>query len=141
MTSLKLIFLYTIPILFVSSCDNKPEKEVALIPIINLYGKPIDTAYLNTNYQDPQAFLTTYDPKGEYPKVTGRVNTSVLGTYYIDYDYTNDQGQMSATITRTVYVVDINQVNEKGKQGLWVYKKTDGSTLDTIYKNGIPQNK
>jgi hypothetical protein len=35
----------------------------------------------------------------------------------------------------------INRINEKGKQGRWVYKQTDGSSTDTIYKNGIPQNK
>lgn len=34
----------------------------------------------------------------------------------------------------------INRINEKGKQGLWVYKKADGSSTDTVYKDGIPQS-
>jgi hypothetical protein len=35
----------------------------------------------------------------------------------------------------------INRMTEKGKQGRWIYAKTDGSHTDTIYINGIPQNK
>ena len=34
----------------------------------------------------------------------------------------------------------INRTNERGKQGKWVYKKADGSTTDTTYKDGVPQN-
>ena len=33
----------------------------------------------------------------------------------------------------------INRITEKGKQGLWRYKSADGSFLDTIYKDGVPQ--
>ncbi len=33
----------------------------------------------------------------------------------------------------------INRINENGKQGLWVYEKADGSSTDTVYKDGIPQ--
>ena len=33
----------------------------------------------------------------------------------------------------------VKRMTEKGKQGLWVYKKADGSHTDTLYKDGVPQ--
>ena len=54
-------------------------------------------------------------------------NKSPKATMYYDgYSRTNDGDT-------------INRITEKGKQGLWVYKKADGSHTDTLYKDGVPQ--
>lgn len=70
-------------------------------PVIYI-SKMVDTAYLNTNYKQE---LVEIEPC-EGVTVTGKINTSKLGTYYLDYDYTDNFGNRSATVTRTVHVVE-----------------------------------
>jgi len=105
MKTLKLIFLLTIPVLFFNSCHDESKKDTTITPMITLYGKPIDTVNLNANYQDPHAYVTTHEILGEYAQVTGKVNTSIPGIYYLKYDYTDESGTSAATITRTVHVL------------------------------------
>ena len=38
--------------------------------------------------------------------MSGSVNTAVPGTYYVEYDYTDVNGNVAATVTRTVIVED-----------------------------------
>lgn len=75
-----------------------------IAPIIVL-NKAVDTAILNSNYKLP--FTEVIDNGRCAPVVTtGSVNTTVPGTYFINYDYTDSAGNKSTTATRTVHVVE-----------------------------------
>ncbi|PBQ32796.1 hypothetical protein CNR22_13765 [Sphingobacteriaceae bacterium] len=70
-------------------------------PVIYI-SKIVDTAYLNTFYNSE----TVEVEPCEGVTVTGKVNTSKIGTYYLDHDYTDKFGNKSVTVTRTVHVVE-----------------------------------
>lgn len=104
----KFIFLFGIVTFFIVSCGDESTKDSVNPVTINLYGKPVDTAYLNVEYEYPFAYVTGEGISGDYgvyAKMTGKVNTAELGTYYLDYDYTDVKGHPAATVTRTVHVV------------------------------------
>lgn len=82
------------------SCEYEAVKADAA-PVIYI-SKMIDTAYLNTQYNSETVGVEPC----EGVIVTGKVNTSKSGTYYLDYDYTDKFGNISATVTRTVYVME-----------------------------------
>ena len=105
-----IIVLFISVLAVTSSCtgnsqekENDPEKDT-IAPVLKLT-KKIDTAYLNTLYEDPQAELVD---RGRCinAEITGSVNTAVIGTYYLDYDYTDEAGNQAATVTRTLHVVE-----------------------------------
>ena len=83
-------------------CEKETNTDVA--PEIFI-GEKTDTAFLNTSYVAAPVEMLGY---GECVpvEITGRVNTAVVGTYYLDYDYTDTKGNKSATVTRTVHVVE-----------------------------------
>jgi len=104
----KFILLFGIATFFIVSCNDESTNDSGNPVTIKLYGKPVDTAYLNANYEYPFAYVTGDGISGDYgvyAKMTGKVNTSKLGTYYLDYDYTDEKGHPAASITRTVHVV------------------------------------
>ena len=41
--------------------------------------------------------------------ISGSVNTGVVGTYILQYTYTDTAGNAGNTVTRTVYVTDQTQ--------------------------------
>jgi hypothetical protein len=106
---LKRLSLFVLAFCFLQSCtENSENKGSGLTrdtttPVI-IIDKKIDTAYLNANYDNPKAAIlhrgTCLDVK-----ISGTVNTSSLGTYYLDYDFTDETGNMAATVTKTVHVV------------------------------------
>lgn len=110
MNKLKLVFLISTITFCLQSCSNEIDSEEnefqkdTIAPILKL-DKKIDTAYLNSIYDDPQAEVID---RGKCLKVeiTGSVNTGVPGTYYLDYDYTDEAGNQAATVTRTVHVLE-----------------------------------
>jgi hypothetical protein len=107
---LKTVFLIISIIVCLQSCSNDISSEEnefqkdTIAPVLKLE-KKIDTAYLNTLYEDPQAELVDRG-KCINAEITGSVNTAVMGTYYLDYDYTDEAGNQAATVTRTVHVVE-----------------------------------
>jgi len=93
------------------SCSEDPNVEPVNPLTINITGNEIDTAYLNTQYKNPGAFVTGEGIEMDcdhYAHVTGYVNTSVPGIYLLDYDYSDAKGHNAATVTRTVCVVKNN---------------------------------
>ncbi|MDP1800472.1 MAG: DUF5011 domain-containing protein [Bacteroidota bacterium] len=98
-----IIFLIVI-VASLFSCEQ-PEIPTKIIPpVIVLNGNKIDTAYLNSSYDDRGAII---EKSGNASvNVTGSVNTALSGIYYVDYDYTDTSGNTAATVTRTVHVVE-----------------------------------
>ena len=94
--NLSLLFIF----LSLISCEVGTVKST-VAPVIYI-SKMVDTAYLNTLYNSE----TVEVEPCEGVTVTGKVSTSKLGTYYLDYDYTDTYGNHSATVTRTVHVVE-----------------------------------
>ena len=96
-------YLYFLPFVFFAlSCTNE-EITVGNVPVI-IVDKKIDTAYVNTYYQNRR--MEVIDETGCHePVVTGSVHTAVAGTYYVDYDYTSATGKRAATVTMTVHVI------------------------------------
>ena len=41
--------------------------------------------------------------------VSGVVNTGVVGTYVVEYDYTDTNGNVASTETRTITIVDTTE--------------------------------
>lgn len=86
-------------VLTVASCEYEPVRPDSA-PVIYI-SKMVDTAFLNTFYNSE----TVEVEPCEGVTVTGKVNTSRLGTYYLDHDYTDAFGNRAATVTRTVHVI------------------------------------
>lgn len=99
----RIIFSLAIVALLMS-CEEVEMPTKIIPPVIVLNGNKIDTAYLNSSYNERGASL---EKRGCVSvKVTGNVNTAVAGAYYVDYDYTDTAGNTAATVTRTVHVVE-----------------------------------
>jgi hypothetical protein len=103
-------FIVCLVLLLYACADEKTERRQTrasdTIPaFIELMGSKIDTAYLDTYYRDPGGYAIDETESVEL-KATGRVNTSVPGTYYLDYDYIDAAGNNATTVTRTVQVVE-----------------------------------
>lgn len=107
---MKNLFLIFPAILLLISCEehsaSKKANEIdqdTIAAEIKLIGKLHDTCFLNLYYKDPGAFVTgeklNSDLLGK-----GKVNSSVPGDYYLDYDFSDEAGNQSATVTRTVHV-------------------------------------
>lgn len=78
-------------------------------PVVKIIGKPVDTAFINTYYKDPGAYVNDINCqliRNSELKVSGQVNTSALGIYFLDYDYTDANGKKATTVTRTVNVLE-----------------------------------
>ncbi len=98
------IIFFTLVIASLFSCEQTEAPVQITPPAIVINGNKLDTAYLFSSYDDRGAFLEK-NPCATV-QVTGTVNTAVKGTYYVDYDYTDDAGHKAATVTRTVQVVE-----------------------------------
>lgn len=100
-------------------------------PVIRLIGAEVDTTYLQVSSSTliangvssytwlPGSSDTEYDDPGVSilderdgvlqctdirPEITGRVNTRSPGVYYLNYKASDEAGNTSATLTRTVHV-------------------------------------
>lgn len=84
-------------------------------PIITLIGPDIMQVEVNTKFEDPGAEV--YDnADGTFPiegtsfyfgnEQVGFIDTSILGTYYVRYDYTDSSGNIAAGKVRQVEIVD-----------------------------------
>ena len=76
---------------------------------ITLTGDEVMTVGLDSTYTEPGATITDIDGNvlsQDNLVITGTVDTSKLGEYTLDYNYTTDGGIPSRTKTRTVLVAD-----------------------------------
>lgn len=80
------------------------EYETEEIPVISITS-PVDTAFLHTFYS-PEPGRVNDGANYRTARISGNVNTSQAGTYYLDYDYTDLKGKKAATVTKTVHVKD-----------------------------------
>ncbi len=74
--------------------------------VITLNGSSTVYIEFGSNYTEEGATWTdAYDGSGS-ATISGTVNVGVLGTYTLYYDYTDTNGNVSSTVTRTVVVRD-----------------------------------
>ncbi len=118
MKTIYFILLIVLSSFFFTGCNNETA-SYSIPPHINIYGKKIDTVYLNSFYKDEKAEANGCNEV----VVTGSVNTSKLGTYYINYDYTDPDGDPAATVTRTVHVVLTYEDSTQIQNAYCLYKK------------------
>lgn len=98
------IYIPIISVILISLVSCNEELETALAPEIFVREKT-DTAFLNTVYVP--GYVEVIDENGcTEIKPAGKINTSVAGAYYLDYDYTDAKGNRAATVTKTVHVVE-----------------------------------
>ena len=116
---MKPIKFFSILVLIVLvSCSDESNADKTQ-PFIRLNGKRIDTASLNSIYKDEKA-----EADGCNDVVaSGSVNTSLPGTYYIDYDYIGPHGNRAATVTRTVHVLVTNNDSVQIKKAFSLYER------------------
>ena len=136
--TISLILLITL-FLLLSQCGETQKKNVELPPI-TLLGEIVDTVYLNTQYKtaNPAAIIDVEGSRREDIKVTGSVNTTVPGTYYLDYDYSDVSGNRAATVTRTVHVVMSSSDSIKIKETFAMFNSI-GISLQWNSTENIPQ--
>ena len=77
-------------------------------PVIALIGNSIIDVEIGSTFSDPGFSVTdnSSEDLSSSVVVTGTVDTSVLGSYTVSYDVSDNYGNAATTITRTVNVVD-----------------------------------
>ena len=74
-------------------------------PVVILSGVNLDNVVINNIYSDPGASWTdAVDGSGSILATSGSVNTGALGTYILEYRYTDGAGN-SGSVSRTVNVI------------------------------------
>jgi len=76
------------------------------IPVITLEGSATVTIEAGSTYEDLGVTITDNALVVGNATVSNTVDTSVLGTYTITYDYTDPSGNAAAQVSRTVEVID-----------------------------------
>ena len=105
--------VYTISYNFVDSSGNIASTVSRIIdvvdttpPIIILNGEADVTHEAGLNYIDANATLTDNVDENRSIIATGYVNTNILGSYLLSYDYTDAAGNIGSSVERTVRVSD-----------------------------------
>ena len=91
----------------VGACSLLEPEDGNSVPEITLKGNAVDTIGIGRSYIDSGA-VATDEEDGDLTSsinVTGSVDTSTEGTYTLTYSVQDSEGE-SASVTRTVYVVD-----------------------------------
>jgi uncharacterized repeat protein (TIGR01451 family) len=77
------------------------------MPVISLNDSPVLTLEVLSSYMESGAvYSDTEDGTGIVVNLSWTVNTWVVGTYTITYDYTDAQGNVAVQVSRIVHVVD-----------------------------------
>lgn len=86
--------------------ENAITSADSVKPIITLLGDQTINIIKNNTFTDPGASATDNIDGTITARITkkGTVDTSKIGTYYIDYDVTDTAGNKAITVTRTVIV-------------------------------------
>lgn len=75
-------------------------------PVISLIGDNPMTVYQGQTYVEEGATATdNVDGTFSVSDITGTVDTSIVGTYSVDYNATDSSGNAATTVTRTVNVI------------------------------------
>jgi hypothetical protein len=93
-----------------SQCTANVEVRDQLIPVIVLDGADPMAVFQNDPYVEPGAIANDNcdGPGNVVTDITGTVDTSILGSYTVTYNYTDGNGNDAVAETRTVNVVDDN---------------------------------
>ena len=75
-------------------------------PVLTLTGDQNIIHESGVEYVDANAIWSDFIDGEGTVIASGRVNTNVLGSYVLSYDYTDSNGNAASTVTRTVTVVD-----------------------------------
>jgi hypothetical protein len=78
-------------------------------PVITLNGESTITLNVGDTYSELGADVTDNIYPDDVAVITGSVDTSIAGTYTLNYDYTDGSGNVALTVSRTVIVVDGSQ--------------------------------
>lgn len=81
------------------------------VPPVIFVDRLIDTAYLYTSYNPQDVRVIEPDANrsscnANRVNVSGYVNINLPGTYFLEYDVSDNSGNSAATVTRTVHVVE-----------------------------------
>ena len=77
-------------------------------PIITLIGDNPFLLELNTPYVEPGANVNDNVDTGLSATITGTVDHTTLGTYYVSYNVTDSSGNAAVQVQRTVNVLNLN---------------------------------
>ena len=114
-------------------------------PILSLVGASSINHEVGSLFYDLNAtWVDNVDGNGTISG-TGTVDTNVLGSYVLSYDYTDSSGNAASTVTRTVTVVDTtapvltiigdeNITHEAGQ----LYTDANASWSDHVDGNWLP---
>lgn len=86
--------------------SQKPKPIDKVPPVVDLIGETTLQILVGSEYDEP-GYSATDDQDGnitEHVKVVGEVNTSKAGNYQLTYSVSDDAGNVSETVTRTVVV-------------------------------------
>jgi hypothetical protein len=104
---------YKVTYNFIDSSNNNAIEVIRTInvidttaPVITLEGSPTVTIEAGSNYEDLGVTISDNALVIGNANVSGTVDTSILGTYTITYDYTDPSGNDAIQVSRTVEVVD-----------------------------------
>lgn len=102
--------------------------------VITLVGDATINIEYGGNYTELGSICDTVTDGNCISIVTGTVNVGVLGTYTINYDYTDNNGNVTTTVTRTVNVIDTVGPVFNGPTE-FTYNAGENMTLDLILDN------
>jgi len=108
-------------------------------PVLTLNGDSTVYVGLNGTYTESGASWTdNYDGSGQ-AVVSGTVDTTTLGTYTITYSYTDSNGNVADTITRTVIVEDQTKpvLTLNGDSTVYVEYNGTYSELGAIFNDNV----
>ena len=113
-------------------------------PVITLNGDGNLTHEAGPDYVDDNATWTDIVDGNGTVTATGEVNASKLGTYFLNYAWTDDAGNTAIDVNRTVTVVDtqipfitiLGDANASHEAGL-VYADANASWADNLDQHGI----
>ncbi|MDB3959072.1 SUMF1/EgtB/PvdO family nonheme iron enzyme, partial [Opitutales bacterium] len=114
------------------------------VPVLFLVGSPSITLEVGSLFHDQNATRTDNIDGNGTVSGTGSVNPNALGSYVLNYNYTDTSGNAAITITRTVTVVDttapvltiIGDENITHEAGL-AYTDANASWIDHVDGSGM----
>ena len=83
-------------------------------PVITLTGDAEISVIQGSTYTEQGAIWADNKDGAGSATVSGSVDTSVVGTYTISYDYTDAAGNVATTVARTVNVVEVSDRDGDG---------------------------
>lgn len=121
--------------------DISPDTE---IPVITLVGNANITITEGSTYTEQGATWTDNADGSGDAVVTGSVDTSTAGTYFVTYNYTDAAGNAANEVTRTVVVNALDNIALTNTYGYNGYSQNDFNAADLLasseYTNDIGES-